>query len=356
MAGDWSKVRHTLPDDPRVIQMAHLLKLPDPDYVVGKLIRVWIYGDRHTTDGKIPFMREEDFDNLVARLPGFAAALREVGWLECNANSVTNVRSYAGLCLPRFDEHNGETAKKRALGRDRTQKHRTHNPPKHLPHSEIEVHQTSPNCNAPSVTREEKSIEKNIVTPPLPPTGGKADPSTKAPTADEFMAVWNTHTVFIACKAMSGNRLKHFKVRCKDPAWCAAWRDAFERAKKAPFPNGANDKGWRGNVDWFLRPDTVIKLLEGAYDFADPKHRRARGPTTGEKQVKEEALSAELAAFSPEQQEAAFSQWKGMGGSQKDALDVAVLSAWPFAKDNGTMMRFGRTLILCRREHQRRDG
>ena len=32
-----------------------------------------------------------------------------------------------------------------------------------------------------------------------------------------------------------------------------------------PFLVGDNDKGWRADLDWFLRPDSVTKILEGKY-------------------------------------------------------------------------------------------
>lgn len=42
--------------------------------------------------------------------------------------------------------------------------------------------------------------------------------------------------------------------------------EVFARIRNSPFLTGQNDRGWKANFDWFLRPDTVTKILEGQYD------------------------------------------------------------------------------------------
>ena len=41
---------------------------------------------------------------------------------------------------------------------------------------------------------------------------------------------------------------------------------ALDRVRSSSFCRGQNDRGWRADLDWFLRPDTVTKLLEGKYE------------------------------------------------------------------------------------------
>ncbi len=100
----WIKVEHALPEKTEVFRMAEQLG-KDPDTVVGKLVRFWCWADRNTVDGNLVGLTEAYIDRIVHQ-PGFAAALRKVGWLL--------VRSGA-LVIPRFDRHNGQTAKARAL-------------------------------------------------------------------------------------------------------------------------------------------------------------------------------------------------------------------------------------------------
>lgn len=38
------------------------------------------------------------------------------------------------------------------------------------------------------------------------------------------------------------------------------------RIQKSSFCQGKNDRGWVASFDWFIRPDTVVKIMEGKYD------------------------------------------------------------------------------------------
>ena len=127
--------------------MAGMLKL-DPDAVVGKLIRVWVWFDKHTEDGNAKGVTYSLLDR-IAGVTGFAEAMSFVGWIEQDGHNLT---------MPNFDVHNGKSAKKRAEAGRRIAKHR----------------KMKRDCNAESVTksvtREEKRREDNNK-PPLPPLG-----------------------------------------------------------------------------------------------------------------------------------------------------------------------------------------
>ena len=47
---NWIKFAHDTPDKPEIWEIAAILKI-DPDAVIGKLIRTWIWFDQHTLDG-----------------------------------------------------------------------------------------------------------------------------------------------------------------------------------------------------------------------------------------------------------------------------------------------------------------
>jgi hypothetical protein len=38
-----------------------------------------------------------------------------------------------------------------------------------------------------------------------------------------------------------------------------------------PFMQGANDRGWIADADFFLRPDAVLKISEGKYRDKAPR-------------------------------------------------------------------------------------
>jgi len=45
----------------------------------------------------------------------------------------------------------------------------------------------------------------------------------------------------------------------------------------SPFLLGENDRGWRADIDWFLRPDSVTRILEGKYRTDKPKKKNIFG-------------------------------------------------------------------------------
>jgi len=103
MAGDWIKMRADLRRHPKVVRMVSALSA-DRLRVVGGLHAVWSLFDAHSADGTLDGYTAEALDDYIG-WPGFCAAMVLVGWLEENGESLTT---------PRFDEHNGQSAKRRA--------------------------------------------------------------------------------------------------------------------------------------------------------------------------------------------------------------------------------------------------
>jgi hypothetical protein len=45
------------------------------------------------------------------------------------------------------------------------------------------------------------------------------------------------------------------------------WQDAVKKIGSIPGLCGKSGDGtWRADVDWFLRPDSIVKIMEGKYD------------------------------------------------------------------------------------------
>lgn len=113
MAGDWIKMATTLDTNPHVLEMVDLLER-EVLHVIGMLWKVWSWADAHSLDGNALRVTDVTLDRFT-NCPGFADALRKVGWLEGRDRA---------LSFPRFAEHNGQTAKNRALCKDRVTKNR----------------------------------------------------------------------------------------------------------------------------------------------------------------------------------------------------------------------------------------
>ena len=170
MAADWIKMRVDLSDDPAVFIIATAVGVTE-DAVVGKLHRLWSWADKHTTAGFAPGITEKWADRFVG-CKGFSAAMTKAGWLEF---------SDAGVQFPRFDRHNGHSAKVRAEAMDRQRLSRAERdgPAKCLPNPVTDPSQktvtTVTNLSEEKcdeiVTREEKRRREEK--PPYPPaTGG----------------------------------------------------------------------------------------------------------------------------------------------------------------------------------------
>ena len=110
---NWIKTRVDLMDDPAVIGIAAATDL-DEFGVVGRLVALWSWADRHTTDGNAASVSESWVDRYL-NAPGFAQAMSAQGWLAINDHGVQFVN---------FDRHNGKSAKRRALTANRVAQHK----------------------------------------------------------------------------------------------------------------------------------------------------------------------------------------------------------------------------------------
>jgi hypothetical protein len=108
VAGDWIKMRADLQSHPKVVRISSALGA-DRLRVIGGLHAVWCLFDMHSTDGRLEGYTAQALDDLIG-FGGFSKALAAVGWLEIHADC---------LCTPRFEEHNGQSAKRRAQETER---------------------------------------------------------------------------------------------------------------------------------------------------------------------------------------------------------------------------------------------
>jgi len=192
MAGDWIKVEHTTPEKPEVFAIAEELGI-DPDTVFGKLMRIWIWADRQTINGNAPGVTLALIDRYTG-VSGFAKSMIKTGWL---------VEKKDGFQFSNFENHNGETAKQRALTAKRVSKYKKEKQPQSNAISVTDTPQINNNGNAPSVTgtlpREEEEKNKEIssdedIKKVFPPTSehlknGTFDPVSNPPTAEAVQKI-----------------------------------------------------------------------------------------------------------------------------------------------------------------------
>lgn len=151
MAGDWIKMRVDLSEDPAVIAMAQALQI-DEFGVVGRLHKLWSWADKHCSSGhakSVTFV----WINRYIGLAGFAESMAAESWLRV---------STGGVEFPKFDRHNGKSAKTRAEASERKRIERKN--------TTAVADLSQEKCDNPT-TREEKRREDSK--PPLSPKGEK---------------------------------------------------------------------------------------------------------------------------------------------------------------------------------------
>lgn len=260
MAGDWIKFQKDTPDKPEVLAIAGRLGI-DPDAVVGKLVRIWSWFDTHTIDGNAVSVTFALLDRLAC-VTGFAEQMALVGWLEQDGHI---------LHLPNFDYHNGETAKKRALGKNRQQKARNND-------------ESNANSNASSVTNPspEKRREEKIL---LEDT--KVSLSADAlPTCphQEILLLYKKHLPhLVQPRVWEGNRqtmLKSRWIQAAKPSNYSPegysskegglrWWDSFfsyianDSSLGQGFKN--KDRTWQPDLEWIVTASNFAKIIDGKY-------------------------------------------------------------------------------------------
>lgn len=229
MAGDWIKVECITPDKPEVLAIAGLLGI-DPDAVLGKLVRLWVWANQVSRDGCAVSATDATIDMLV-RLPGFAEAMRKTGWLHGENGHVS---------FPNFARHNGNSAKKRALAANRMRCAR------------------SATTAQPEKRREEKSKE-----PPLPPKEEKSKKQPAPPpevpeslNTPEFRDAWadfQIHRSEIKCP-LTPQSAKATLAKCSSwgsvvaveairTAIACGWRGVFEPRNSRASPEVVRSSG-----------------------------------------------------------------------------------------------------------------
>lgn len=147
----WIKVEKDLSTDPRVLRMASRLRNADVTLgsrarlvIVGALVTLWWYADTHIREDDTLPVGADQINELVG-VENFCD-LMPADWLVIvDSNNVK---------LIDYTAHNGTTAKKRALGQKRQERHRSH------VNADVTPESRSHNTNSVTRPREDQDLEK----------------------------------------------------------------------------------------------------------------------------------------------------------------------------------------------------
>ncbi|CUR48467.1 Primosomal protein I [Alloalcanivorax xenomutans] len=207
MAGDWIKMRGSLTTHPKVLQLAKIIATDTEvgrrlstgfngaldeivtrdvtrDVTIASLLRVWCACNEHTSDGVWRGIEIDDLDQ-IAGVPGFGAAMAQVGWAIPDQENGT-------IAFPNFLEYNAPAKNGgRSSAAERQRRYRQRKQEKASQeqsdtatgdgNSDITGDATR---DVTSVTREEKRRDIKNNPPISPPTRKPAKRATQLP--DDF--------------------------------------------------------------------------------------------------------------------------------------------------------------------------
>lgn len=263
MAGDWIKMRSNLWTDPRVLKLCDMTDSAENE-VVGALYWLWAAADQHSEDGSMPGMTLRTIDRK-GNVTGLADALLQVGWIE---------QYDGGLRIARFDEHNGESAKRRctdakrkANGRKTSEKLRT------------EDGQVADDLRESSELEKEKEKESKSTSLVASPPAGDPNfgPAKHTPLASnkpdcphqDIIALY--HQLLPQCPQIrdwTPARQANLRARWnEDPKHqkLAYWQQFFEFVGTCDFLVGRSKTVFFADLAWMTRPENFAKIREEKY-------------------------------------------------------------------------------------------
>lgn len=237
MAGDWIKMRCELQTHPKIVRILSAMRLHDVQIktdkfrVIGGLHSVWSVFDTHSVDGVLFGYTPETLDHVIG-LEGFSSAMIAVGWLVYDGSET--------LTLPEFDEHNGQSAKRRAEDQKRKRNGRkSESCPQSVRNLSADEAEKSPVESGLEKRREEKKEPIDARASRLPESWIPDEDDIEfcvaerpdldvSSVADQFRDYW------VAQPGAKGRKLD----------WRATWRN-WVRNQKRGFQNGhqGNTKG-----------------------------------------------------------------------------------------------------------------
>jgi uncharacterized phage protein (TIGR02220 family) len=118
VAVGWIKVETCTSGKAEIIRLARLLSMKH-DEALGAVVRFWVWADSNTVDGVVDGVASTDVDAVLS-CPGLCRGLEAVGWLIID-------KEKERITIPKFERHNGESDKKRALSSERQARWRAGN-------------------------------------------------------------------------------------------------------------------------------------------------------------------------------------------------------------------------------------
>ncbi len=126
-------------------------------------------------------------------------------------------------------------------------------------------------------TKEQKRTDKKKKDPPKSPKGDDEEKGSEKNRDISAKLLWlkdawnkmaasdGSQHPPLRSWSKTGKRTDMARARVADPDWWHAHSEALEAIPKTHFLCGKNERHWWADMDFFVRPDSVNKILEGKY-------------------------------------------------------------------------------------------
>lgn len=276
----WIKLRNDLRTHPKVVTLMSRMGVT-MSHTIGLLSHCWMMADEHCDEnGRIKGSKQ--VIDVLVEMPGFGDALESVGWLITGESD-----SGPWMQFVNYQEHNGSTSKSRAQAQKRKQEERSR-----------KCHGDVTQVRDSIVTRGEESREEKNIRAPIAGAMGVESGDSPIPYCPiaSIVGYWNE---VLGQRVRDTNKRKTaIRARWRDEHFRANWAAAIRKVSQSAFCMGQNDRDWVATLDWFLRPDTVTKIMEGTYDDRVSDRRfRGSADNASKAQQRDQRLAQAISEF-----------------------------------------------------------
>lgn len=108
----------------------------------------------------------------------------------------------------------------------------------------------------PARNRNEVETETEVETKAKTPDGG----------GEEVVKAWNAEAKLPPVQHLTDKRKTALKARLSESYFRDNYATGIKKAARSAFLTGNSDGGWKATFDWFVKPDSLPRIMEGKYD------------------------------------------------------------------------------------------
>lgn len=84
--------------------------------------------------------------------------------------------------------------------------------------------------------------------------------------SEDVVKLWNSQPSLPSIRDLTSDRRRALKTRLSEPFFRDNFVEGIQRIAASSFCTGNNEREWTATFDWFLKPGSITKILEGKYD------------------------------------------------------------------------------------------